>query len=138
MQWMILQQKVPDDFVISTGVQHSVREFILWSALELGIVIEFSGKGLEEIATVAEIIGDLVTSVKVGDVIMRIDPRYFRPAEVETLLGDPTKAKQKLGWVPKITAQEVCAEMMVEDYKAAKRAVLLKEHGLEVPVAFED
>lgn len=137
MQWMMLQQDEPDDFVIATGVQYSVREFITWTAAELGIELEFSGKGVDEIATVAAISGDKAPAVNVGDVVMRIDPRYFRPAEVETLLGDPSKAKQKMGWVPEITAQEMCAEMVVEDLKAAKRVALLKEHGLELPVSVE-
>ena len=137
MQWMMLQQDAPDDFVIATGVQYSVREFITWTAAELGISIEFTGKGVYEVATVTEINGDMATKLKVGDVIMRIDPRYFRPAEVDTLLGDPTKAKEKLGWVPEITAQQMCAEMVAEDYKSARRSRLLKEHGLELPIALE-
>jgi GDPmannose 4,6-dehydratase len=137
MQWMMLQQDEPEDFVIATGVQYSVREFITWTARELGIELEFKGKGVEETATVTAITGDKAPTLKVGDVIMRIDPRYFRPAEVETLLGDPTKAKEKLGWVPEITAQEMCAEMVEEDLKAAKRVSLLKEHGLELPVSLE-
>jgi len=91
MQWMMLQQDVADDFVIATGGQYSVREFITWSARELGIELEFSGSGVDEIATVTAITGDNAPALKVGDVIMSIDPHYFRPAEVETLLGDPTK-----------------------------------------------
>jgi GDPmannose 4,6-dehydratase len=138
MQWMMLQEDTPDDFVIATGKQYSVREFIKWSARELGLVISFSGNGIDEIATIESIDGDLAPGLKVGDVIMKIDPRYFRPAEVETLLGDPTKAKNKLGWFPEITAQEMCAEMVMEDYKAAKRVSILKDHGLELPVSRED
>jgi GDPmannose 4,6-dehydratase len=138
MQWMMLQQDTPEDFVIATGVQYSVREFIEWSGLELGLTIEFSGNGVEEVGTVTAIEGDLAPALSVGDVVMRIDPRYFRPAEVETLLGDPTKAKVKLGWVPEITAQEMCAEMILEDHKAARRSKLLKEHGLEIPVSHEN
>lgn len=137
MQWMMLQQEEARDFVIATGVQYSVREFISWSAKELGVTVEFSGSGVDEIATVAAIEGDMAPALAVGDVVMRIDPRYFRPAEVETLLGDPTKAKELLGWTPQITAQEMCAEMVAEDHKAARRTVLLKEHGLEVPVSVE-
>ncbi len=137
MQWMMLQQDAPEDFVIATGVQYSVREFITWSASELGLTLEFSGQGVEEIATVVAITGDNAPALKVGDVVMRIDPRYFRPAEVETLLGDPTKAKEKLGWVPEITAQEMCAEMVAEDLKSARRTKLLKEHGLDLPVSLE-
>lgn len=138
MQWMMLQQEQPDDFVIATGVQYSVRQFIIWSAAELGITLEFSGEGVHEVARVAEIKGDKAPAVKVGDVIMRIDPRYFRPAEVETLLGDPTKAKEKLGWVPEITVQEMCSEMVADDLKAAYRHVVLKERGLDLPVSVED
>ena len=138
MQWMMLQEDVPDDFVIATGKQYSVREFIKWSARELGLEISFSGHGIDEIAIIENIDGDLAPALKVGDVVMRIDPRYFRPAEVETLLGDPSKAKDKLGWVPEITAQEMCAEMVIEDYKAARRISVLKDHGLELPVALED
>ena len=138
MQWMMLQEDTPDDFVIATGKQYSVREFIQWSAQELGLEISFSGNGIDEIATIENIDGDLAPASKVGDVIMKIDPRYFRPAEVETLLGDPSKAKNKLGWVPEITAQEMCAEMVIEDYKAARRVSILKDHGLELPVSLED
>ena len=138
MQWMMLQEDKPDDFVIATGKQYSVREFIKWSARELGLEISFSGNGIDEIATIENIEGDLAPALKVGDVIMKIDPRYFRPAEVETLLGDPSKAKNKLGWVPEITAQEMCAEMVMEDYKSARRVSILKDHGLELPVSLED
>jgi GDPmannose 4,6-dehydratase len=137
MQWMMLQQDVPDDFVIATGVQYSVREFITWSAAELGLTLKFEGEGVHETATVVSVEGDKAPLVREGQVVMKIDPRYFRPAEVETLLGDPTKAKQKLGWVPEITAQEMCAEMVKEDLKSARRHALLKTHGLEVPVSVE-
>jgi len=138
MQWMMLQQDAPEDFVIATGVQYSVRQFIEWSAAELGITLAFSGTGLDEIATVAAITGDKAPALRVGDVVLRIDPRYFRPAEVETLLGDPAKAKAKLGWVPEITVQEMCAEMAAHDLKAAQRARVLKDHGYNEPVARED
>ena len=137
MQWMMLQQEEPEDFVIATGVQYSVREFISWTANELGIELEFEGAGIEEMARVISINGDKAPALSVGDIVMRVNPRYFRPAEVETLLGDPTKAKEKLGWVPEITAQEMCAEMVEEDHKAARRNALLKEHGLELPVSVE-
>ena len=138
MQWMMLQQEAPDDFVIATGVQYSVREFIIWSARELGIELEFTGEGVTETATVTAITGAMAPAIKPGDVIMRIDPRYFRPAEVETLLGDPSKAKEKLGWVPEITAQQMCAEMVAEDLRTARRHALLKEHGMDLPVSFEN
>ncbi|WP_421856576.1 GDP-mannose 4,6-dehydratase [Oceanicaulis sp.] len=137
MQWMMLQQEEAEDFVIATGVQYSVREFIVWTARNLGLTLEFRGEGIEETATVTAVEGDLAPAVGVGDVVMRIDPRYFRPAEVETLLGDPIKAKEKLGWTPEITAQEMCAEMVVEDLKTAKRYALMKEHGLEMPISVE-
>ena len=138
MQWMMLQQDVPEDFVIATGVQYSVRQFIKWSSQELGVTLRFEGAGLDEIAIVEKITGNNAPSLKVDDVIVRIDSRYFRPAEVETLLGDPSKAKQKLGWVPEITAQEMCAEMVSEDLKIAKQHSLLKSHGYEPSVSIED
>jgi GDPmannose 4,6-dehydratase len=137
MQWMMLQQDAPEDFVIATGVQYSVRAFITWAAAELGITLEFSGHGVDEVATVAAVTGDKAPAVRPGDVILRIDPRYFRPAEVETLLGDPAKAKARLGWMPEITAQEMCAEMVAEDLKVAQRHALLKAHGMDLPVALE-
>ncbi|NIM30851.1 MAG: GDP-mannose 4,6-dehydratase [Pseudomonas stutzeri] len=138
MQWMMLQQEKPEDFVIATGVQYSVRQFIEWSAKELGITLRFEGRGVDETAVVQSIEGDKAPALKVGDVIVRVDPRYFRPAEVETLLGDPTKAKEKLGWVPEITVQEMCAEMVREDLTAARRHALLKQHGHDVPVPMEN
>jgi GDPmannose 4,6-dehydratase len=137
MQWMMLQQEKPDDFVIATGVQYSVRQFIEWSAAELGVKLKFEGKGVEETAIVESTQGDHAPSLKVGDVIVRIDPRYFRPTEVETLLGDPTKAKEKLGWVPEITVQEMCAEMVASDLAQAKQHALLKKHGYSVNVSVE-
>ena len=138
MQWMMLQQDQPEDFVIATGKQYSVRQFIEWSAAELGITVEFTGSGLDEIATVTAIDGEYAPALKPGDVIMRIDPQYFRPAEVETLLGDPSNAKSKLGWEPELTVQEMCAEMVLEDLKTAKRHALLKEHGFGLPVSLEN
>lgn len=137
MQWMMLQQDLPEDFVIATGVQYSVREFIRWSALELGLSLRFEGEGVEEVAIVDGITGNSAPAVKLGDVVVRVDPRYFRPAEVETLLGDPSRAKEKLGWVPEITVQEMCAEMVSEDLKAAQRHALLKSHGHDVTVSVE-
>ena len=137
MQWMMLQQDKPEDFVIATGLQYSVRQFIKWSAEELGITLEFSGEGLEEKGTIVAIEGDKAPALKVGDVIVQIDPRYFRPAEVETLLGDPAKAKEKLGWTPEITVQEMCAEMVAEDLKVAQRHAFLKEHGHDVTFSVE-
>lgn len=138
MQWMMLQQDEPEDFVIATGVQYSVREFIQWGAAELGLTLDFEGSGVDEIARVVSIHGEMAPALSVGDIVMRINPRYFRPAEVETLLGDPTKAREKLGWIPEITAQEMCIEMVAEDHKAARRSTLLKEHGLQLPLSAQD
>jgi GDPmannose 4,6-dehydratase len=138
MQWMMLQQDTPEDFVIATGVQYSVRQFIEWSAKELGVTLSFSGKGVEEKGVVAAIEGDKAPALNVGDVVVQVDPRYFRPAEVETLLGDPTNAKTKLGWTPEITTQAMCAEMVAEDLKVAQRNVLLKSHGHDVAVSLEE
>jgi GDPmannose 4,6-dehydratase len=137
MQWMMLQQDKPDDFVIATGVQYSVRQFIEWSAKELGITIRFEGKGVNEKGIVATIKGDKVPAIKVGDVVIKIDPRYFRPTEVETLLGDPSKAKNKLGWVPEITAQEICREMVAHDLSEAKQHVLLNANGFDMKEVIE-
>jgi GDPmannose 4,6-dehydratase len=138
MQWMMLQQESAEDFVIATGVQYSVRQFIEWSAAELGVTLAFEGEGVDERAVVSAVTDDKAPALKVGDVVVRIDPRYFRPAEVETLLGDPTKAKEKLGWVPEITVQEMCAEMVREDLKVAQRHAFLKSHGHEVSVSREN
>ncbi len=137
MQWMMLQQEQPEDFVIATGVQFTVRQFIEWSAGELGITLKFEGDGVDQKAIVAEIESDKAPALKLGDVVMQIDPRYFRPTEVETLLGDPTKAKLKLGWVPEITVQEMCAEMVAADLLEAKQHALLKANGYNVSVSAE-
>jgi GDPmannose 4,6-dehydratase len=125
MQWMMLQQDQPEDFVIATGVQYSVRQFINWTAEALGMKLRWEGEGVNEVAYWNE------------KPVVRIDPRYFRPTEVETLLGDPTKAKQKLGWVPEITAQEMCAEMVAYDLAQAKQHALLKANGFDVNVSIE-
>ena len=137
MQWLMLQQETPEDFVIATGEQYTVRDFIRWSAAELGITLKFVGDGLAEQGIVESIAGDKVPGLSPGDVIVRVDPRYFRPAEVETLLGDPSKAKQKLGWLAETSAQQMCAEMVAEDYKIAKRHAFMKKHGYEIPLATE-
>ncbi len=137
MQWLMLQQEEARDYVIATGKQYSVREFVTWSANALGIDIEFKGSGVEEVGIATGIAGDLAPCITVGQVIVRIDPRYFRPAEVEALIGDASKAKKELGWEPEITAQEMCKEMVEEDLKAARRLALLKEHDLELPVSLE-
>jgi GDPmannose 4,6-dehydratase len=137
MQWLMLQQEQPEDFVIATGVQYNVRQFVIWSAAELGLTLEFVGNGLEEYAVVKAIAGDKAPALKAGDVIVRVDPRYFRPAEVETLLGDPRKAKEKLGWVPEITVQEMCSEMVAHDLQEARRNALLKANGYSVSICTE-
>jgi GDPmannose 4,6-dehydratase len=137
MMWMMLQQERAEDFVIATGKQYTVRDFINWSAGELGITLEFSGSGTGETASISAISGDMAPALSVGEVILRIDPRYFRPAEVETLLGNPAKARAVLGWQPEISAQAMCAEMVAEDLKTARRHALLKEHGMDVPLAVE-
>ncbi|MEI6825217.1 MAG: GDP-mannose 4,6-dehydratase [Desulfuromonadales bacterium] len=138
MQWLMLQQEHAEDFVIATGLQYSVRQFIHWSAAELGITLRFEGDGVEEIAVVENILGVKAPALKPGDTIVRVDPRYFRPAEVDTLLGDPSKAKAKLGWTPEITTQEMCAEMVAQDLHVAQRHALLKKHGYELPIAVEN
>ena len=137
MQWMMLQQDTADDFVIATGKQISVREFVRMSAREAGIELAFSGEGVDEIATVTAVDPAIAPAVAIGDVIVKVDPRYFRPAEVETLLGDPTKAKEKLGWVPEITVEEMCKEMVAHDLDVARRYSLLKSHGHHVSVSKE-
>ncbi len=132
MQWMMLQQDDPQDFVIATGVQYSVREFIRKSAARLGITVDFEGNGLNERAIVSAINGKQAPAVEVGKVIVRIDPRYFRPTEVETLLGNPAKAKAKLGWIPEITLDSMVAEMVDHDLNQAKRQAILKNHGFDM------
>jgi len=134
MQWLMLQQQQPEDFVIATGVQYSVRQFVEFAASELGITMAFSGEGDHEIGTVTRIEpvgGEIKARCRVGEVIVKVDPRYYRPTEVETLLGDPSKAKQKLGWVPKITLPELVREMVEYDYTAARRDSLVKLAGFQ-------
>jgi GDPmannose 4,6-dehydratase len=138
MQWMMLQQDQPNDFVIATGKQISVREFVRLSAHEIGVELDFQGTGIDEIAVVSSITGNLAPALSLGDVIIRVNPQYFRPAEVETLLGDPSKAKELLGWVPEITVEEMCAEMVAHDLNQARQKSLLKSHGYDVPVAREN
>ena len=137
VQWMMLQQDKASDYVIATGKQYSVRDFIIWAANALGIDITFKGSGIDEVGVVTGISGELAPMVSVGQEIVKINPRYFRPAEVDTLLGDPSKAKAELGWEPKITAQEMCKEMVEEDHKAARRLALLKKHDLGLPVSIK-
>ncbi len=137
MQWMMLQQEQPEDFVIATGLQYSVREFLTMAAAALGITLEFRGEGVDETGVVTRVDGANAPGLKVGDVIVKVDPRYFRPTEVETLLGDPSKAMSKLGWSPEITVQEMCEEMVADDLNVAKRHALLAKHGYAVPVSLE-
>lgn len=137
MQWMMLQQEQPDDFVIATGVQFTVRDFVRMAAAELGLTLRFKGEGVNEQGIVERIEGDKAPALKIGDVVVAVDPRYFRPAEVETLLGDPTKAREKLGWTPEVTLQQMCAEMVAADLHEARRHALLKKHGYDLPVAVE-
>jgi GDPmannose 4,6-dehydratase len=137
MQWLMLQQDKPDDFVIATGVQYSVRQFVEVAARELGIEISWQGRGVEERGVISAIRGDKAPCAAIGQTIVAIDPKYFRPTEVETLLGDPTKAREKLGWVPTTTFDEMVREMMAHDLEEACRHVLLKSHGYSVAFSSE-
>ena len=130
MQWLMLQQEVAEDFVIATGVQYSVREFVDLAAKELGVTLSFEGEGENEIGLITAV-NNPEAKCKVGDTVVRVDPRYFRPTEVETLLGDPTKSKQKLGWTPVTTLQQLVSEMAQSDFTSAKRDSLVKQHGFQ-------
>ena len=138
MQWLMLQQEQPEDFVIATGVQFSVREFVRRSASELGIDVAFEGSGVDEVVKVTGIQGDMAPALKAGQVIARVDPRYFRPTEVETLLGDPSKAREKLGWVPEISLDQMIQEMVAHDLDQARRHAVLKAAGFELTVNQEN
>jgi GDPmannose 4,6-dehydratase len=137
MQWMMLQQDEPEDYVIATGVQYTVRQFIEMTANELGITLRWEGSGVDEKGYVAAMEGNKASALSVGQMVVAIDPRYFRPAEVETLLGDPSKAKKNLGWVPQITLQEMIAEMVAYDLEEANKHALLKDQGYNVAVSRE-
>jgi GDPmannose 4,6-dehydratase len=137
MQWMMLQQQDAKDYVIATGVQYSVRDFISKSAAQLGVTLAFEGAGVDEKAVVRAVQGDKAPAVKAGDVLVVVDPRYFRPAEVETLLGDPALAKADLGWVPQITLDEMISEMVAHDLAHAQRQALLQRHGYKINVSME-
>ena len=137
MQWLMLQQDKPEDYVIATGIQYSVRQFIEWSAQEIGITLQFEGSGINEQGVISKIQGSHAPALKIGDVIVKIDPSYFRPTEVETLLGDPSKAKNQLGWVPEITVQEMCREMVHHDLEQAKQQVLLRKNGYATTLSHE-
>ncbi len=137
MQWMMLQQDVPRDYVIATGVQYTVRQFIEKSAAQLGLTLRFEGRGVDEVAVVAAIDGNMAPALKVGDIVVRVDPHYFRPAEVETLLGDPSLAKHDLGWIPQISLDEMVQEMVVHDLEQARQHAMLQQHGYSVRVSKE-
>ena len=129
MQWLMLQQDKPDDYVIATGNQFSVRQFIEWSAEELGIKIRFRGEGVNEVGYVEKVNGENAPNISPGDEIIKINPKYFRPTEVDNLLGDPSKAKKELNWVPEISAKDLCKEMIQHDLNEAKKKALLADHG---------
>lgn len=135
MQWMMLQQESPEDFVIATGIQYSVRDFVQKAAKQIGITLVFEGKGEDEIATVISVEGNQAPALKKGDIIVRVDPRYFRPSEVETLLGDPSKAKEKLGWVPEFTLEKMISEMVDHDISNAIQLTILKRHGYNITLS---
>ena len=137
MQWLMLQQEKPEDFVIATNSQYSVREFVEVSARRLGIGIAWQGQGVEEKGVVASVDGGDAPAVRVGDVIVAVDPKYFRPTEVETLLGDATKARERLGWAPRTSFAEMVEEMVAADLEQAKRHALLNSHGYDVAISLE-
>lgn len=137
MQWLMLQQESPEDFVIATGRQYSVRQFIVWSAEELGITLQFKGQGIDEQAVVESIKGEQAPALKPGQTIIRVDPKYFRPTEVETLLGDYSKAREQLGWTPKISTRDMCREMVAHDLQQAQREALLLRHGYHTSMSME-
>ena len=138
LQWLMLQQDSPEDFVIATGAQYSVREFIEWAAAEVGVILRFAGDGLDEVGIVDSVVGDRAPAVRPGDVIVRVDPRYFRPAEVNSLLGDSTRAQVKLGWSPEISVREMCAEMVAADLIVAQKLALLRTHGYRALIPLEN
>ncbi len=137
MQWMMLQQTEPEDFVIASGEQHSVRDFVRWAAETLGLELQFRGTGLDEVGVVCAIRGKDAPAVSVGDVVVRVDERYFRPAEVESLIGDAKRARDKLNWAPEVTARQLCVEMVSEDLRIARRHAFLKLHGHDTPLTVE-
>jgi GDPmannose 4,6-dehydratase len=137
MQWLMLQQDRPDDYVIATGRQHSVRQFIVWAAKALGVTLRFEGAGVKEVAVIAAVDGDRAPAMKPGMVVVRIDKRYFRPTEVESLLGDASKARSALGWQPHITCEEMCREMVEHDLVEAQRSALLRSNGFSVDLPFD-
>nr|MBV6630679.1 GDP-mannose 4,6-dehydratase [Oceanococcus sp. HetDA_MAG_MS8] len=137
MQWLMLQQEIARDYVVATGQQHTVRDFVVWAASDLGLTIEFRGEGVQEHAVVMEVDVELAPSVTVGQIILRVDPSYFRPAEVESLLGDASLAREQLGWEPQCSARELCREMVAADRVFAQREALLRKHGYTISSARE-
>jgi GDPmannose 4,6-dehydratase len=137
MQWLMLQQASPEDFVIATGQQASVRDFVQSAAARLGITVRFEGQGENERGIVESVAGSDAPAVKPGDVIVRVDTRYFRPTEVDTLLGDARKARDQLGWVPQVSLDELVAEMVENDLSMARRDALLRTHGFGVAIKSE-
>jgi GDPmannose 4,6-dehydratase len=137
MQWLMLQQTKAADYVIATGQQHSIRQFVLWTAQALGITLEFIGSGLDEVGVVRQVAGADTPAIKPGDVIVRVDPNYFRPAEVESLLGDASKARRELGWEPTISAQAMCQEMVSQDLQLARATALLRANGYQSLLSHE-
>ena len=137
MQWIMLQQHQAEDFVIATGIQFSVRDFVRMAARELGVTLYFEGEGVEEKGIVESVESDKAPFIKPGDVVVMVDRRYFRPTEVETLVGDASKAKTKLGWVPEISVETMCAEMVAHDLSEARRMALLKRHGFDIAISRE-
>lgn len=137
MQWLMLQQERPEDYVIASGQQVSVREFLVKSAAHIGIQLSFRGAGVNEVGVVESLKGEMAPAVHVGDVIIRVDPRYFRPVEVDALLGDATKARERLGWTPKVTLDEMIEEMMQHDLNYASQSALLRKHGYTITGSVE-
>jgi GDPmannose 4,6-dehydratase len=138
MQWLMLQQDQPEDYVIATGEKHTVRDFVTWAAQDIGLQLRYEGKGVREVGVVESVAPGTETAVKPGDVIIRVDSRYFRPTEVETLLGDASKARDGLGWIPEISTRALCTEMVCADLAAAKRTAHLRGHGFIEPLASAD
>ena len=137
MQWLMLQQPTAVDYVIATGTQYSIRDFVTRAARQLGISLVFEGEGIDEVGIAVDVTGDDAPAVCPGDVLVRVDPRYFRPSEVETLCGNPARAADELGWVPEISLDQMIAEMVAGDLELAKRRALLQRHGYHTPQSIE-
>jgi GDPmannose 4,6-dehydratase len=137
MQWLMLQQDRADDYVIATGQQMSVRDFVSMSAKFAGMSLRFEGSDLDEIGIIDSVDEQIAPNAKVGDVVVRVDQRYFRPAEVENLLGDSSKAREHMGWEPEFSVEQMCCEMVESDIDTARQNTLLKQHGFDVPIVSE-